>query len=489
MQSRVILKEEAKDKIISGVNKLADAVKLTMGAKGKYALIEDTNGLVPSLTKDGATVADRVRSLDEYEELGIKMVREATNRSLDQVQDGTTTATVLCQALVNNGRDFKGIGETYKNELPKVLKSLDKLAKRATQKQIRQVATLAANGDKEVGKIVAKAYKEVGKNGYVTVETTALDHTTMEVEEGFTVEAGLLSAYFVTDASAMECRLKDAYVLVMSDKVNMLDDIYPYIEYATSKGKPLMVFGGDVDPKVLQQILVNNAKGVFTVCFVRTPHNAERQVMLATDIAVATGSKITSVLSNPDISNLGHAQSVSVRQGSTSIISDVDVSEYVSTLQSELPTTELDSFLKKRIQNLTSKLVTIKVGGLTDLDLRERRDRIDDAVGAVKSAYKEGVVSGAGNALAHVAYKLDLHPIFAESLSRPMYTILENAEIDAKKECYEEYDKGFNVATGEFVNSLKDEGILDSVHSVKSAVEAAVSVAVNILNTECLILN
>src|SRR5690606_32883346 len=289
---------------------------------------------------------------------------------------------------------------------------------------------------------------------------------------------GLISAYFVTDSKSMECQLQDCFVLVLRDNLTRLEDIYPYIEYSSRQDKALMIFGGDINQDILQNILVNNAKGNFRVVFVRVPDNAENQTKIAHDIAAATGAEVTSVLEDVDLEYLGQADTITVRQGSTSITTKEDLTDYVKELEAELPTTELDAFLKRRIQNLTSKMVTIKVGGLTDLDLRERRDRIDDAVGAAKSAYKEGVVSGAGNALAHVAYKLDLHPIFAESLSRPMYTILENAEIESKKECYEEYDKGFNVATGEFVNSLKDEGILDSVHSVKSAVEAAVSVAV-----------
>lgn len=489
MQDKVILKQEAIDKIIGGVNHLADAVKITMGAKGKFALLEDVNGMVPSLTKDGATVADRVKSTDEFEELGIRMVREATNRSLLEVQDGTTTATVLCQALVNNGYNNTEVIKTYKEELPKVLKALDKVSKRATQKQIRQVATLAANGDKEVGSIVSKAYKEVGKNGYIKVETTALDKTTLEVKDGFTVDSGLISAYFVTDSKSMECQMQDCFVLVLRDNLTRLEDIYPYIEYSSRQDKALMIFGGDINQDILQNILVNNAKGNFRVVFVRVPDNAENQTKIAHDIAATTGAEVTSVLEDVDLEYLGQADTITVRQGSTSITTKEDLTDYVKELEAELPTTELDAFLKRRIQNLTSKMVTIKVGGLTDLDLRERRDRIDDAVGAAKSAYKEGVVPGAGNALAHVAYSLDLDPLFAEALSRPMYTILENAEIKPNAECYEKLDKGFNVATGEFVDSLKDEGILDSTHSVKSALEAAVSVACNILNTECLILN
>lgn len=489
MQNKVIIRQEAVDKIISGVNLLANAVSLTMGAKGRYALIEDINGMVPSLTKDGATVADRVKSTDEFEELGIKMVREATNRSLNEVQDGTTTATVLCQALVNNGNGKEDAVKIYERELPKVLKAIDKLSKRATQKQIRQVATLAANGDKEVGSIVSKAYKEVGKNGYIKVETTALDKTTLDVKDGFNVDAGLISPYFVTDSKSMECQLEDSYVLILKDNLKKLEDIYSYIEYARGKDKPLMIFGGDINQDVLQTILVNNAKGVFKVVFVRIPENGEQQTQHAMDIAVATNSTVTSTIESFDLEYLGHADSVTIRHGSTSIISGIDVSDYVKALEQELPTTELDSALKRRIQNLTSKMVTIKVGGLTDLDLRERRDRVDDAVGAARSACKQGVVPGAGNALAYLSTKLDLDPIFADALKVPMYTILNNANIIAKESCSKVLDKGYNVATGEFVESLKDEGILDSTHSVKSALEAAVSVACSILNTECLILN
>lgn len=485
MSKKVLIGKEAVDKIVSGVNLLANAVKVTMGAGGKYVLIEDTNGMIPSLTKDGATVADSISSDDYFEELGVKMVREATNRSLMEVQDGTTTATVLCQALVNYGLDYPDAPKAYYEDLPKVIKALDLFSERPTQKQIKQVARLAANGDDEVGKVVAKAYKEVGKNGYVKVETTALDKTTLQVDKGYTVDTGLASPFFVTDQDTMECRLDESLVLVLKDKVNSLEDLYIYIKYSLEKELPLVVFSSDIEQNVLQQILVGNAKNSFKVVWLRLPDNIEKQLELSKDIAKMVGADVTSVISKRgDITKLGKATSVTVRNGSTSITSDEDVTEHVKTLVEKLPQTELDAFLKRRIQNLTSNLVTIKVGGLTDLDLRERRDRVDDAVGAVKSSFVKGILPGSGNVLAYLANTMDLDERFKLALKEPLKNILDNAGLP---ESSVEYDKGYDVSNGEYLDSLVDGGIIDSTHSVKSALEAAVSVACSILNTRCLI--
>lgn len=484
--SKILLNKEAEQSLLAGVNKLADAVKITMGAKGKLVIIEDKNAMVPSLTKDGATVAENVYSDNPHEELGIKMLREATYKSLSDVEDGTTTATVLGQALINNGINLKDPSVYYK-DLELVLKELSSISFRAKDKHLKQVATLASNGDTFVGDLVFKAFKLVGKNGHVGVETTALDETTLDVQEGVTLDSGLVSPYFATDSKNMECHLDKPKVFVVDSEINSLEDILPLVHFAKESQEPVLIFSKDISSQALETILYNNSQGTFKIVWSRIPENEDSQVAIMTDLLKVCG--ITTAFSKraqqlyPD--NIGQLKGAILRRGSSSLISDVDLSDLIKELQQKLKTTELDSFLKRRIKNLNSRLVKIKVGGVTDLDLKERRDRVDDAVGALRSATISGVVPGGGNALSHISTKLkgQISEEFAKSLKAPQETILHNAGIETDKELFL-LDKGYNVADGEYKESLTEAGILDSTHSIKSALEASTHVAVNIINTK-----
>lgn len=470
-------------KIIEGANKLADTVKITMGAKGKLVVIQDPKSFFPVLTKDGVTVADYTFLEDPFEDMGAKMMKQVTTRTLEEAEDATTTATVLTQALINNGvgKSARHIADTYKRDLQTTLKALDKLAKPVTDEQIFAVANVACNGDKETAKLVADAFLAVGRNGAVKVENTSLDESSFEVFEGMTVDSGLTMPHFATDKRKMECHLDNPYIFVYQDAIQGIDDIYPVIAFAEQEQAKIVIFAPDIEEKALHRLVLNNTQGRSTLVFVRTPEYGARKEDIESDICFVTKAEAQTIYKDIDLTGLGRAKEVVIRPHSTSVITEKKTEERIKDIE-PLTKAEDGDFQVRRIKNLASKMVTIKVGGLTDIELREKRDRVDDAIGAVKSSFKGGVVAGAGNTFASLSKKLKLSEEFASALTAPMLTILENAEMQAVEESYT-YNKGFDVAEGKFLNNLKNSGLIDSANSLKVALTSAVSVANNILNT------
>lgn len=487
MDKNILTNQEAQNKIISGANKLADIVKTTMGAKGRLVVINDIQSPFPILSKDGITVADYIQLEDKFEDMGAKMIKQATKRTLDEVQDSTTTATVLAQALINEGqgKSPREITEKYSEDLQKVLKAIKSLAKRVTGKQVKEVATIAANNDKAIGKLVSEAYNKIGKKGSVKVENTTIDTSSYEIFEGLNLDSGLSAPYFATDKRKMECHLDNPFVFLFSEGIQSVDDIYPMIEYAKMKSRPILIVAPNIEQTALHRLIMVNMQGIVQAVYVRTPEYGKRNDEIMSDIAYVTGAEIQHIYTPLDFSKLGEATQVVIRPFNTSIITGTDTTERIKELE---PDTKLEDgiFTEKRIQNLASKMAVIKVGGLTDIEQREKRDRVDDAVGAVKSSFVSGVVAGAGNTLAYLSETLDLSPEFKEALKAPMKTILENAEITQVPECLE-LNKGFDVVTGELKTDLKNAGIIDSANSISKALESAVSVANNILYTNAVI--
>lgn len=488
MDKNIVIDKQAQDKIIEGANKLANIVKTTMGAKGKLVVIKEPQGLFPILTKDGITVADYILLEDPFENMGAQMIKQATKRTLDEVQDSTTTATVLTQALINQGKGkpSRQIIKNYTADLKKVKTEMEKLSKNVTQKQIKQVATIASNNDIQIGQLVAKAFAQVGRKGAIKVENTTLDESSFEVFEGLNIDSGLSAPHFATDKRKMECHLDKPYVFMFSESIQSIDDIYPVIEYAKANNRPILIMAPDIEQTALHRLILINMQGLVQAVYLRAPEYGKRNDEIMSDVAFVTNAQVQSIYSDLDFSKLGEAEQIVIRPVNTSIVTSVDTKNRIAELETRLKQEDGD-FVAKRIQNLASKMAIIKVGGLTDIEQREKRDRVDDAVGAVKSSFVSGVIAGAGNTLAYLSETLELSNEFKEAIKAPMKTILENAEIKETKECYE-LNKGFNVVTEEFSNDLKAEGILDSSNSIIKALESAVSVANNILETNGIII-
>lgn len=488
MDKNIKINKDARTSIVNGVNKLADVVKTTMGAKGKLVVIEDNQSFFPILSKDGITVAEHVILEDQFENLGAKMLKQATKRTLDEVQDSTTTATVLAQALINNGIDKqpRQITEAYQKDLELTIKELKRLSSRGTAKQIKQVATTASNCDSKIGKLVADAYKQVGRKGSIKVENTTLDESSFEIFEGLNLDSGLSAPHFATDKRKMECHLDNPLVFLFADSIQSIEDIIMPIEYAKSKNQPLAIIAPDIEQTALHRLILTNMQGLVKVVYIRTPEFGKRNDEIMEDISIVTKGEIQTIYKDINLNGLGTAKQIVIRPHNTSIITDVDTSEQIKALEPRLKQEDGD-FVAKRIQNLASKMAVIKVGGLTDIEQREKRDRVDDAVGAVKSSFVSGVIAGAGNTLAYLASQLELSQEFKEALKAPMRTILQNAEIKETEDCYK-LNQGFNVVTGEFTQDLKSEGILDSTNSIIKALESATSVANNVINTNGIVL-
>lgn len=490
MDKNILLHTEAREKIIQGANKLADTVKVTMGAKGKLVVIEDHNAFYPILSKDGITVADNVFLQDRFENMGAKMVKQATQRALSEVADGTTTATVLAQALINEGADKspREMSETYAKDLQKVLKGLKKVSKKATDKELKAVAILAANGDKEIGTMIAKAYKQIGRHGAFKVENTSLDETSCTIFEGLNVESQLSSPYFATDTKKMECVLKNPFILCFAQPIQHVDEILSAITFAEKKKRPLLIVAPDIEPIAMHRLILMNQQAMAHVVYLRAPEYGKRSQDIMEDIAFVSGGKVQTIYQEKlNTELLGSVPEVIIRTTNTSIIHEVNLKQRIAELE-PLVKLEDGAFIERRIKNLASKLATIKVGGLTDIEQTERKDRVDDAVGAIQSANKEGIVSGAGNALAYLGNTLDVSPEFKRALQEPLKTILNNAEIPFQDECLK-WNTGYDVVTGELKTDLKGAGIVDSSNSLSVALESAVSVANNILNTSGVILS
>lgn len=472
------------ESLIVGAGKLASAVSTTMGAKGSFVVIQDYQNMTPTVTKDGVTVANAVDLENPHEMMGAKLLREASNKMLNEVGDGTTTVTVLANALL----DTKGMSprlatETYLKDLRTVTKEVRTLSKKTTKKQLKEVATLSANGDKEIGSLVSQAFLHVGEYGAVMVEDSFSPVDNITFEEGFNIDQGWVNQFFITNSTNLTSELDNPLVLVTSDKIERFENLLEIMEVSSNLKRPLLIVADDIEDKVLHNLVLNHNQGRIKCCVIRSPKFGEQREKLIQDICFMTGAKAENMYNNSySPNNLGEATKAIVKAHSTSLIlpQPEGFEEHLEHAKKDI--TDDIQFNKYRVNILTGKMATIKVGGMTPASQKERRDRFDDAVGATRSAFKFGVVPGAGNTLAFLAETLDISPAFKAALKKPMETIYKNAELSFEGKV--EFNKGYDVSDNSFKENLKDNGIVDSTLSVTKALEVATSVANTLIQTK-----
>ncbi|WP_461829411.1 chaperonin GroEL [Aquifex sp.] len=520
----IIYDEEARAKLKAGVDKLANAVKVTLGPKGREVILGKNWG-TPVVTKDGVTVAKEIELKDKFENIGAQLVKEVASKTADVAGDGTTTATVLAQAIFHEGLRVAASGANVmevKRGIEKAVKAvveeLKKISKEVKErKEIEQVATISANNDPEIGKIIADAMEEVGKDGVITVEESKSAETTLEVVKGMQFDRGYLSPYFVTDPEKMECVLENPYILIYEKKISNIKDLLPLLEQVVRTGRPLLVIAEDVEGEALATLVVNHIKGVLKACAVKAPGFGQRRKDYLGDIAVLTGGQAITEdlgikLESVTLDMLGEAEKVVVDKEHTTIIGGKGDPEQIKARieqikrQIQETTSDYDrEKLQERLAKLSGGVAIIRVGAATEAELKEKKYRVEDAVHATKAAVEEGIVPGGGVALVRASQALeDLKgdnqdqqlgiEIIKKAVRVPLKQIAYNAGYDGSVvlEKVIELGKekgtnwGFNAATGEYVDMF-EAGILDPTKVVRTAIENAASVAGTMLTAEALI--
>ncbi len=517
----LIFGDEARAKVAKGLDKLADAVKVTLGPRGRNVVIEKKFGS-PLITKDGVTVAKEIELEDKFENLGAQLVKEVASKTNDVAGDGTTTATVLAQAIFKEGLKSLAAGAnamSLKRGIDKavnaVVEELRKMAREVQEKkEIAQVAAISANNDKEIGELIADAMEKVGKDGVITVEEAKGLETTMEVVEGMQFDRGYLSPYFVTDPEKMECVLEEPYILIHEKKISNLRDMLPLLEEVARAGKPLLVIAEDVEGEALATLVVNKLRGTLMACAVKAPGFGERRKEMLKDIAILTGGQVVSEelgikLENVRLQDLGRAKKVIVDKEHTTIVGGMGDPKQIEgrikeiKVQIEKTTSEYDrEKLQERLAKLVGGVAVIKVGAATETEMKEKKARVEDALNATKAAVEEGIVPGGGVAYIRCQKVLDELKgdnedeqlginIVKKALEYPLKQIADNAGVEGsivveEVRKSEDPNVGFNAATLEYGDMYKF-GIIDPVKVVRSALQNAASVAGLMLTTECAI--
>ena len=519
MAKQIIYGEEARRALQRGVDKLANAVKVTLGPKGRNVVLDKKFGS-PNITKDGVTVAKEVELEDPFENMGAQMVKEVASKTNDVAGDGTTTATVLAQAIVREGLKNVTAGANptaLKRGIDKavdvVVAELKKVATKITGKtEIAQVATISANGDKKIGEIIADAMDKVGKDGVITVEEAKGIETTLEVVKGMQFDQGYLSPYFVTNADRMECVLENPYILIHEKKIGSMKDLLPVLEKVVQKGRPLLIIAEEVEGEALATLVVNKIRGTFVCAAVKAPGFGDRRKAMLDDIAILTGGKsitedIGVKLENVKLEDLGQAKKVVIDKDNTTITEGVgtkkDIDARVDTIKKQIAETTSDydkEKLQERLAKLAGGVAVIKVGAATEVEMKEKKDRVDDARYATHAASEEGIVPGGGVALLRAIKSLEglkLHGdehiganIVRRSLEEPLRQIVQNAgsegSVVVAKVVSEKQNFGYNAETGDYEDLVK-AGVIDPVKVVRFALQNAASVAGLILTTETLV--
>jgi len=519
MAKQIVTGENSRQAILRGVNVLADAVKITLGPKGRNAVIEKKFG-APIITKDGVTVAKEIELQDPLENLGAQMVREVASKTSDVAGDGTTTATVLAQAIFREGARTVAAGASpmaLKRGIDKAVEvavgEIKRLSREVKGDMIAQVGTISANTDKQVGNIIAEAMKKVGKDGVITVEESKTMETTLEVVEGMQFDRGYLSPYFVTDPERMECVLEDVYILIHEKKISSMKDLLPLLEQTAKISKPLLIIAEDVEGEALATLVVNKLRGTLQCAAVKAPGFGDRRKAMLEDIAVLTGGKAITEdlgikLENVKLEDLGRAKKVTIDKDNTTIVAGAGKASEIEgrikqlRIQVEDTTSDYDKEkLQERLAKLVGGVAVIKVGAATETELKEKKARVEDAMHATRAAVEEGIVSGGGTALLRclpALEKLKLHDdeaigvnIVKRALEEPMRQIAQNAGRegalvvgrvrDSKDENF-----GFNAETGEFGDLVK-AGVIDPAKVTRLALQNAASIAALMLTTEALI--
>ncbi len=512
--------EEARKKVLEGVNILADAVKVTLGPKGRNVILDKSFGS-PLITKDGVTVAKEIELEDKFENMGAQLIKEVASKTSDEAGDGTTTATVLAQAIIKEGvkvvaaganpMDVKrGIDKAVEKVVEK-LKSLSKETK--DKKEIAQVGTISANNDKEIGEIIAEAMEKVGKEGVITVEEAKGMETTLEIVEGMQFDRGYLSPYFVTDPERMECVLEDAFVLIHDKKISNMKDLLPILEQIAKAGRPFLLIAEDVEGEALATLVVNKLRGTLQCCAVKAPGFGDRRKAMLQDIAILTGGQVISEelglkLENATLNDLGRAKRITVDKDNTTIVDGAgkkeDIEARIQQIRAQIEETTSDydrEKLQERLAKLVGGVAVISVGAATETEMKEKKARVEDAMNATKAAVEEGIVPGGGVSLLRCMDALDEIEvenedqriginIIKKALEAPFRQIVANAGLDAslllEKVKNADETKGFDAAKGELVDMM-EAGIIDPTKVERLALQNAASVAGLMITTECLI--
>ncbi|EOI4673809.1 TPA: chaperonin GroEL [Campylobacter jejuni] len=519
MAKEIIFSDEARNKLYEGVKKLNDAVKVTMGPRGRNVLIQKSFG-APSITKDGVSVAKEVELKDSLENMGASLVREVASKTADQAGDGTTTATVLAHAIFKEGLRNITAGANpieVKRGMDKaceaIVGELKKLSREVKdKKEIAQVATISANSDEKIGNLIADAMEKVGKDGVITVEEAKSINDELNVVEGMQFDRGYLSPYFITNAEKMTVELSSPYILLFDKKITNLKDLLPVLEQIQKTGKPLLIIAEDIEGEALATLVVNKLRGVLNISAVKAPGFGDRRKAMLEDIAILTGGEVISeelgrTLESATIQDLGQASSVIIDKDNTTIVNGAgekaNIDARVNQIKAQIAETTSDydrEKLQERLAKLSGGVAVIKVGAATETEMKEKKDRVDDALSATKAAVEEGIVIGGGAALikAKAKIKLDLQgdeaigaAIVERALRAPLRQIAENAGFDAgvvvnSVENAKDENTGFDAAKGEYVNML-ESGIIDPVKVERVALLNAVSVASMLLTTEATI--
>jgi len=519
MPKQIVTGENSRQAILRGVNILADAVKITLGPKGRNAVIEKKFG-APIITKDGVTVAKEIELQDPLENMGAQMVREVASKTSDVAGDGTTTATVLAQAIFREGVRMVAAGASpmaLKRGIDKAVEvavgEIKKLSREVKGDMIAQVGTISANTDKQVGSIIAEAMKKVGKDGVITVEESKTMETTLEVVEGMQFDRGYLSPYFVTDPERMECVLEDALILIHEKKISSMKDLLPLLEQTAKMSKPLLIIAEDVEGEALATLVVNKLRGTLQCAAVKAPGFGDRRKAMLEDIAILTGGKAITEdlgikLENVKIEDLGRAKKVTIDKDNTTIVAGAgkarEIEGRITQLRVQIEETTSD-YDKEKLQERLAKLVggvaVIKVGAATETELKEKKARVEDAMHATRAAVEEGIVSGGGTAFLRclpALEKLKLHDdeaigvnIVKRALEEPLRQIAQNAGhegaliVGRVRESRDE-NFGFNAETGEFGDLVK-AGVIDPAKVTRLALQNAASIVSLMLTTEVLI--
>src|SRR2546422_414478 len=520
MAKQIVTGENSRQAILRGVNILADAVKITLGPKGRNAVIEKKFG-APIITKDGVTVAKEIELRDPLENMGAQMVREVASKTSDVAGDGTTTATVLAQAIFREGVRTVAAGASpmaLKRGIDKAVDvavgEIKRLSREVKGDMIAQVGTISANTDKQVGSIIAEAMKKVGKDGVITVEESKTMETTLEVVEGMQFDRGYLSPYFVTDPERMECVLEDVHILIHEKKISSMKDVLPLLEQTAKMSKPLLIIAEEVDGEALATLVVNKLRGTLQCAAVKAPGFGDRRKAMLEDIAVLTGGKAITEdlgikLENVKIEELGKAKKITIDKDNTTIVAGAGkasaIEGRIKQLRAQVEETTSD-YDKEKLQERLAKLVggvaIIKVGAATETELKEKKARVEDAMHATRAAVEEGIVSGGGTALLRclpALEKLKLRDddeatgvnIVKRALEEPTRQIAQNAGhegavvvgriLDSKDANF-----GFNAESGEFTDLIK-AGVIDPAKVTRLALQNAASIAALMLTTEALI--
>jgi chaperonin GroEL len=523
MAKQVVHGEESRSAILRGINQLADAVKITLGPKGRNVVIDKKFGS-PTITKDGVTVAKEIELKDALENMGAQMVREVASKTSDVAGDGTTTATVLAQAIFREGVKTVAAGAN-----PMALKrGIDKAVERATAEihrlakpvkgdMIAQVGTVSANGDATIGGIIAKAMDQVGKDGVITVEESRTMETSLEVVEGMQFDRGYLSPYFVTDPERMEATLENALILIHEKKISSMKDLLPMLEQVAKMGKPMLIIAEDVEGEALATLVVNKLRGTLNVAAVKAPGFGDRRKAMLEDIAILTGGKVISEdlgikLENVQLADLGKAKKITIDKDNTTIVEGTgkqgDIEGRVKTIRAQIDETSSDydrEKLQERLAKLVGGVAVIKVGAATETEMKEKKARVEDAMHATRAAVEEGIVPGGGVALVRAAKILEKFDVTKDgdtdeqigvnivrrALEEPLRQIVQNsgkegAVVVERVRSDKNDNFGFNAQTEEYEDLVK-AGVIDPAKVTRTALQNAASIAGLMLTTEAMV--